>query len=99
MNTISDEILIRLLCLSEGKPVQGFPVREIRIHLKNYFDHMCPNFDNVTNAVSSGGGWQHQAGLYLGGGGDYLHSADNVKDMLEQARMLLANNEKKWFPK
>ena len=40
MTTISDDILLRILEVSPGVSPNGFPLNEIRIHCKNYFDHM-----------------------------------------------------------
>lgn len=98
MNTISDEILERLLCLTAGKNNRGFPIKEIRIHLKNYFDHMCPNFDNVTSAMGSGAQWQTQAQFYLVQG-KYIEAAKGVLAMLEDAERFLENNAKAIMPK
>ncbi len=98
MNTISDDILERLLCISEKKDNRGFPIKEIRIHLKNYFDHMCPNFDNIINAINSGGNWQQQAQIYLVQG-KYIEAAEKVLFMLEDAQSFLDNNRKSKFPK
>ncbi len=98
MLTISDQVLERLLCLSQGRKNRGFPIREIRIHLKNYFDHMIPNWDQVTDAVIQGSKWQDIAQQYLTHG-KYLEAAQGVLEMTEDARNLLDQNSKKWFPK
>jgi hypothetical protein len=94
MQTISDEILERLLCLSAGRQNQGFPIRDIRIHLKNYFDHMIPNFDQATLSNQ----WQNEVRHLLEHGG-YLDAAKGVLKMTEEARTLLKVNSSKWFPK
>jgi len=98
MKTISDQVLARLLCLSQGKQNRGFPIREIQIHLKNYFDHITSNWDQVTDAAVQGIGWQGIAKEYLTQG-KYLEAAQRVLEMTEDARKLLDQNSKKWFPK
>jgi hypothetical protein len=94
MQTISDDILERLLCLSKGRENRGFPIREIRIHLKNYFDHMIPNWDQVTSSPQ----WQSAVQQFLGQGG-YVQAAQGVLEMTEDARSLLESNSTRWFPK
>lgn len=98
MLTISDDILERILCVSEGKTTDGFPAKEVRIHLKNYFDHMCPNIDSVISSMQSGGQWQPIAQLYLGSG-DYIAAANGVLAMLKCIKRLLEANYRSWFPK
>lgn len=99
MDTISDDVLERLLCIAEKKQsTRGFPIKEIRIHLKNYFDHMCPNFDNVTNAMHAGGSWQPHA-QHLLVTGKYLEAAKGVLAMLEEAQKHLDNNYRKIMPR
>lgn len=98
MQTISDEVLERLLCLSQDRQNRGFPIREIRIHLKNYFDHMIPNWDQVADAAIQGQPWQNIAQQYLTQG-KYLEAAQGVLEMTEDARKLLDQNSTKWFPK
>ena len=94
MQTISDETLERLLCLSRGKQNRGFPIREIRIHLKNYFDHMIPNWDQATSNQHS-----QNAVQQLLNQGRYIQAAQGVLEMTEDARALLESNSFKWFPK
>jgi len=98
MKTISDHVLERLLCLSQGRQNRGFPIREIRIHLKNYFDHMIPNWDQVTDAAIKGVSWQSIAQKYLNEG-NYLEAAQKVLDMTDDARKLLDQNSRRWLPK
>ena len=98
MQTISDQVLERLLCLSQGRQNRGFPIREIRVHLKNYFDHMISNWDQVTDAATQGLRWQDIAQHYLTQG-RYLEAAHRVLEMTEDARKLLDQNSTKWFPK
>jgi len=99
MNTISDDVLERLLCIVEKKPTnRGFPIKEIKIHLKNYFEHMCSNFDSVTVTMCNGGNWQQQAQVYLVQS-KYLEAAEKVLAMLEDAQEYLEENCKKLMPR
>jgi hypothetical protein len=94
MQTISDDILERLLCLTKGRANRGFPIQEIRIHLKNYFDHMIPNWDQATSSPQ----WQSAVQQFLGQCG-YVKAAEGVLQMTEDARSLLESNSTRWFPK
>lgn len=98
MQTISDDVLERLLCLSKGKNNRGFPIREIRIHLKNYFEHIVVNWDQVADAMKEGSNWQERAHLFLEKDA-YLRATKGVLEMTEDARKMLDKNSKKWMPK
>lgn len=98
MQTISDDVLERLLCLSKGKNNRGFPIREIRIHLKNYFEHIAVNWDQMADALKDGSNWRERAHLFLEKS-DYLRATKGVLEMTEDARKMLHNNSKKWIPK
>ncbi len=95
MTTIPDEVLLRIIKVSEGVPPRGFNPREIRIHSKNYFDHMCGNWDIITKAVKAEQNWREIVTQF----NSYPESAKGVLDMLEQTRDLLNENSSKWFPK
>lgn len=97
MNTISDEVLDRFLCLSEGKPNPGFLIGEIRIHLKNYFDHICCNADALIQKSASGITLAQQEKDSLDSG--CLQPARGVLAMVEEAQHRLRANVKRWFPK
>lgn len=92
INTISDEILLRIFEVSKGLPDKGFPAQQIRIHLKNYFEHMVTNWDQV--AKSKGMYKQVAQGF-----SSYEESATKVLEMLVHIRFLLEENAKKKFPK
>lgn len=98
MTTISDEVLERIICTSHGKETKGFPAKEVRIHLKNYFDHMCLNINGVTSAIRNGQQWQANAQLYLVQG-KYIEAANGVLAMLETIKMRLEDNSTSWVPK
>jgi hypothetical protein len=97
MGTVSDEVLERLLCLSEGNANQGFPIGEIRIHLKNYFDHICCNADAFIQKSASGITLAQQEKDSLVSG--CLQPARGVLAMVEEAQHRLRANVKRWFPK
>jgi hypothetical protein len=98
MATISDDVLERILCTTTKSDTVGFPASEIRSHLKNYFDHMCPNIDSVTAAIRSGGQWQNAARTYLVNG-RYIEAATGVLAMLKHVKILLESNYKRLLPK
>jgi hypothetical protein len=94
MTTIPDDVLLRILQISKNVTPVGFPINEIRIHCKNYFDHMCTNWDQVPQA---GLGWRSVAHMYVTSG--YIDAAKGVLGMLNQTTELLESNSKKWFPR
>lgn len=50
INTFSDEVLLRIIRVSNGvQPNGSFHPKDIRKHTKNYFDHMCFNWNNLAN--------------------------------------------------
>lgn len=96
INTISDEILLRILAVTKGKKDVGFPATEVRIHTKNYFDHMVVNWDQVVEAAHHDPDYKTTVkSRYF----TYDEAATGVLNMLENIRSLLEENSKKWFPK
>jgi enamine deaminase RidA (YjgF/YER057c/UK114 family) len=92
INTIQDEILLRIFAVSEGIPEQGFPARQIRTHLKNYFEHLIPNWETIhTSGVMANVAAQRFA--------SYDKLATQVLQMLAHIRSLLEQNTNRIFPK
>jgi len=85
MKSIPDTALERILMMKERSGYSAFPVSEIRIHSKNYFDHIIPNF------MSSAGN--------LSGIDPLIEGAEGVQAMLEEAIWLLDKNSKSMAPK
>jgi hypothetical protein len=98
IQSVSDELLERIICTTKNKSFSGFPPKEIRIHLKNYFEHMCTNFDSVTNAIALGSNWQVGAQSYIMRG-KYIDAAKGVLQMLKDAQQLLDKNSEALWPK
>ena len=97
MNTIPDNVLLRVITTADKIEPRGFPPSQIRIHCKNYFVNMCPTVNNL-NMVPNPAGLQQL--LSPGeGNGDYIGAAQHVIDMLEQTKELLEENAKRRFPK
>lgn len=96
MSTLSDEVLERLVQLSKTRCYNGFPISEIRTHLKNYFDHICPNFDAVVVNVT--GGKQLTETGRMSAIHGLVEPAKGVLVMIERAKKVLENNSSKWFP-
>lgn len=95
VNTISDEVLLRIIETSENVVPASFPPKDIRIHCKNYFEHMTVTWNRLTLgdifSINIANGLIHES--------NFKNSTDGVYKMLEQARGLLLVNSKKWFPK
>jgi hypothetical protein len=97
MNTISDDTLERLLCLSKVSSTRGFPIRNIRTHLKNYFDHICPNVDRILEEIVAGRKRRVEVVDLMRE--EYFKPAEGVRVMVLEARKLLDSNATRWFPK
>lgn len=54
METINDDVLLRIIAVSKDIKPRCFPPRAIRIHCKNYFEHMTANFDQAVSQNSVG---------------------------------------------
>ena len=94
MNTIPDNVLLRVIATAEKVEPCGFPPSQVGIHCKNYFIHMCKTFNDV----------QYDADLQplLSSGqqnSDYIGLTRRVIDMLEQTKELLEENSTRRFPK
>lgn len=104
MSTIPDEVLLRIIETSTGRWFDGFPPRECRIHCKNYFEHMCENYENALKqslALAQGGlNWREPIRTLLAGdAGRYIQAATGVGRMLDHAKNLLEQNARAIFPK
>jgi len=99
INTIPDEILLRIFEVTSGIPDEGFPAKEIRIHTKNYFEHIIPNWEQMVKVswvTSLSGGDDSTILEYKQ---NYGVAAGNVLKMLYHVKSLLDKNANRWFPK
>lgn len=98
MNTIPDDVLLRIIEISEGKTTRGFPAREIRIHCKNYFEYITSTWDIVVEKFRTAQNWVPEAQQLLSKA--RLHeAAEGVLQMLEDTKTLLAKNAKSLKPR
>lgn len=96
INTITDEVLLRIFAVSNKIPDVGFPAREIRSHTKNYFDHMVTNWDQVINEAVERRNFKGYAQTNYP---SYDQAATGVLEMLEHVRKLLEKNSRRIWPK
>lgn len=104
MSTIPDEVLLRVLAISPNSVNESFPLRECRIHCKNYFTHMCQNYSDVlTQSIifaQNKQNWRAPiVGLLSDTGGHYIEAATKVNQMLQSIKDLLEKNSKAFFPR
>ena len=101
--TIPDEVLLRIIETCGAKVNNLPPASTCRIHCKNYFDHMCTNYNNaLSQAMEQGADWKQPflAPGFLGRpNGTYLHDARFVRDLLSRAREQFEANAKRCFPR
>ena len=101
INTIPDEVLLRIISISEKIRQNGdYHPRDIRSHTKNYFEHMCVTWEQnvsiVANAIHNKTPIPsnlHDTAV------TFQRPAEHVKILLEQTIQLLDKNSKKWFPR
>lgn len=103
MSTIPDDVLFRIIETSINYRSEGFPLREIRIHCKNYFTHICDNYNRAVKQILSG---EYQKDwrsfirfLLIDKPNEFVKAANEVYAMLASARDLLESNSKKLIPK
>ena len=105
MQTISDDVFMRLIEVSEGVTSQGFPLRECRTHLKNYFEHIVGNVNAATTAAGTFGADRHiqwRATLNRAIGDEvtgYIASSEKVLAMVRHGQHLLAANARRFRPR
>jgi hypothetical protein len=93
LSSIPDDVLLRIIAVTRNVNLVRFKPKDIRIHCKNYFDHMATSWNS---AIQS----NNQVAIQqLLNQGKYIEAAEGVKAMLLQCKELLENNEKRWFPK
>ncbi len=95
ISTIQDEILLRIFEVSNGISEIGFPAKEIRIHTKNYFEHIVTNWDAVSMTAVKGQDFKRIAYTMS----SFYEATNNVLLMLKHVKDLLEKNAKKTFPK
>ena len=102
MSTIPDEVLLRIIETAEKQEIVSFPLRECRIHCKNYFEHICENFEQRLNESillsEQRGNWrQGIIWLLSDDHSDHIEASEKVYQMLEQAKQLLDKNSRALF--
>jgi gas vesicle protein len=53
MKTISDEVMLIILAISEGVKPDAFQLDQIRSHCKNYFENITQGWMNIQNSQDS----------------------------------------------
>jgi hypothetical protein len=105
MQTIPDQVLLRIIAASKNVVAPSFHPRTIRNVCKDYFEHMCVNYNTIANNASPNTPQQNlraQFLKFLGGDpdqGKYLATTQSVIEMVEQTKGLLDQNSKRLFPK
>ena len=102
--SISDSVLLRLVTNSKERTFSRFNPKDIRIHLKNYFDHMLSNYDSafaemVKRISPPTSDWKNPIINTVRTGGSSVEAAEGVKKMLEEGIELLRENSTKCWPK
>ena len=104
MSTIPDEVLLRIIETSANRQFDGFPLRECRIHCKNYFEHISQNYEQAVfesmKLTKQGQDWRRPIlNLLANDARTYIQAAKGVDRMLDNAKQLLEANSRAIFPK
>lgn len=105
MQTIPDQVLLRIIAASNNIVTTSFHPRTIRNVCKDYFEHMCANYNEIAKKMSPYMGQQQYRTQFLNllGGAEnqskYIAITQSVIEMIEQTRELLDRNSKRLFPK
>jgi len=102
--TIPNDVLLQLRDISKDRRFSGFAPSEIQMHCKNYFRYMCTNYNNAVNNAREGArkgyDWKPiMLRLLDPNQGHFIESAQQVYQLLEDSKALLAKNAKARFPK
>ncbi len=100
MQTIPDQVLLRILAASKNISTQSFHPKAIRNVCKDYFNHMCTNYNATITDPHEGNQKLHMLLGEAPDQGRYINTAQLIIEMLEQTKGLLEQNSKRWiFPK
>ena len=96
INTINNNILLRILEVTKDSPDKGFPSSEIRIHTKNYFDHVVENWNEaVRKSFNDVEFFKYVKDYYV----KFPEAAQGVLDMLQNVSNLLEENCLRIWPR
>ena len=93
METINDNVLLRIITVSEGIQNRGFPPSQICIHSKNYFVNIV---GQVNAAIQEK---RTLLPFFTGPGHKFDEATKGVLDMLQQTKELLEEDAKKRKPR
>jgi hypothetical protein len=100
MSTIPDEVLLRILETSKDKPYSGqYALKDCRIHCKNYFNFICGNYASAIKTCSLLRGVDRTNAIVKFFENDFIQNAEDVYQMLEQAKKLLDKNSRARMPR
>ena len=101
--TIPNNVLLRIIATDSGCVADEFSARDIRVHCKNYFSHICSNVNarlEMWSANYAPSTAEEKLREFLASNGVYyINDTRKVIAMLEVARDRLENNAARTFPK
>lgn len=93
MSTIPDEVLIEIINNSQTKKYDGFHPKDVRIHCKNYFEHIMVNYDAAFKSsfslIGKNRSWYNPIIQTVENGGSSIDAVRGVKKLLEDCKELL----------
>ena len=91
MQTVPDQVLLRIIAVSKDVAARSFHPSVIRSVCKDYFNHMCTNYNEIISNLSTSANVSTRFLMLLGGDpnqGKYLGTTQSVIEMLEQTRIV-----------
>jgi hypothetical protein len=102
ISTINDDVLIRIIQVSKNKKYTHFHPSEIRIHTKNYFNHIAFDWNNNMIKLQDKNTLEMDVKSYaknLLNKRGFLEGSNGVLNMLHTTKLLLIRNSKRIIPR
>lgn len=99
IGTFQNEILIRIFEVSKDIPDYEYHPSRIRIHTKNYYEYMIPNWEKVVEEAWIESQFESQKEHIIEFKQAYGKGTHDLLQMLEETHKLLRENANKTFPK
>lgn len=99
IETIPDEILLRIMAISEKMPsTTNSPVR-LRAQLKNYFEYLTKDYKSIYDKVCTEKPQGSDLAQFKVQVDELANYTSEILGSLVLTKDMLAKNSKKWFPK
>lgn len=99
ISTIQNEMLIRIFEVSKDIPDFEYHPSRIRIHTKNYYEYMIPNWEKMVEETWIESKFDSEKEYIIDFKLNYVKGTHDLLQMLKETHKLLNQNVKRIFPK